>query len=78
MLFRSDPLKDATAAETRLRLNLTTLAEECAADGKDWQEVLGQKAAEAAELARLGLPDPAAPPPAAPSPADPAEVPTDA
>lgn len=72
-----DPLKDATATETRLRLHLTTLAEECAADGKDWQEVLGQRAAEAAELARLGLPDPTAPAPAPPPAPPPAPAPAE-
>lgn len=56
-----DPLKDANATETRLRLNLTTLAEECAADGKDWQEVLEQRAAEREQADSLGLtPEPAA------------------
>ena len=67
-----DPAKDAGATESRLGLNLTTLAEECAAEGKDWREVLTQRAAEKAELDRLGLTPPAPAPATAPEeePAD--------
>jgi len=50
-----DPLKDTSAIELRLQLNLTTLAEECAAEGKDWREVLKQRAAEKAFMKELGL-----------------------
>jgi lambda family phage portal protein len=71
-----DPNKEAQAAQLRLELNLTTLAEECAADGKDWVEVLHQRAKEVELAKALGL-TPAATKPAAP-PTVPAEVPADA
>lgn len=57
-----DPLKDATAAETRLSLGLSTLAEEAASEGKDWEEQLEQQARELARRAELGIPAPGAAP----------------
>lgn len=69
-----DPNKDAAAAETRLSLGLTTLAEEAAAEGKDWEEQLEQQARELARRAELGIPapgaSPAVPPPQEEQPAD--------
>lgn len=62
-----DPLKEASASEKRLALHLTTLAEECAADGKDWREVLKQRAAEKRYMDELGLTPPAPPPDPAPA-----------
>lgn len=41
-----DPLKEAQAAEKRLELGLTTLEEECAEQGGDWEENLEQRARE--------------------------------
>lgn len=56
-----DPQKEATATQTKLSIGLTTLREECAAQGKDWEEVLAQRLYEEkreAELrAELGLPE---------------------
>lgn len=53
-----DPLKDATAAEMRLKLGLSTLAEEAASEGKDWEEQIEQQARELARRAELGIPAP--------------------
>lgn len=50
-----DPLKDATAIEARLRLGLTTLSEECAAEGKNWRDVVDQQAVEKAYMKSKGL-----------------------
>jgi lambda family phage portal protein len=48
-----DPAKDAAAVESRLAMNLTTLSEECAAEGKDWEEVLEQRYREKAREKEL-------------------------
>lgn len=50
-----DPMKEAAAAEIRLRSGLTTLADEYASSGKDWQEQLQQRAAEVSLSESLGL-----------------------
>lgn len=56
-----DPLKEANAQAVRLQSKTTTLAEECGADGKDWQKTLRQKIYEEATEQKLrkayGLPD---------------------
>jgi len=41
-----DPLKEAQAAELRMRLNISTLEDECAEQGADWQDKLTQRARE--------------------------------
>lgn len=51
-----DPLKEADAVARRLELNLTTLEDECAAQGADYDEVLQQRAREARRMKELGLP----------------------
>jgi lambda family phage portal protein len=48
-----DPQKDAAAVESRLAMSLTTLMEECAAEGKDWEEVLEQRFREKAREKEL-------------------------
>jgi lambda family phage portal protein len=48
-----DPQKDAAAVQSRLDMNLTTLSEECASEGKDWEEVLEQRARELARIKEL-------------------------
>lgn len=61
-----DPVKEAQAAEKRLVLGLSTLADECAEQGADWEDVQQQRAREARVLKQLGLPPvgtPAAQPP---------------
>ena len=52
-----DPTKEADAQSIRLQNNTTTLADECAAVGRDWREVLKQRAAEKALCDELGLVD---------------------
>ena len=53
-----DPTKEATAQETRLRIGLTTLADEWAAEGYDWREKADQQAIERAYYAERGIPYP--------------------
>jgi len=62
-----DPVKEADAQSIRLGNNTTTLADECASVGRDWREVLRQRAAEKALMQSLGIDEPA-PKPAAPQP----------
>ena len=50
-----DPAKEATAAQVRLATGLTTLADEYAAQGKDWESQLRQRASEYALMQELGL-----------------------
>jgi lambda family phage portal protein len=50
-----DPMKDAQAAQALLDANLTDLAEQCAARGRRWDQVLRQRAREMALMAELGL-----------------------
>jgi lambda family phage portal protein len=53
-----DPLKEASAAEKRMAISVSTLEDECAEQGRDWREVLEQLAIEKAERDRLGLTPP--------------------
>lgn len=50
-----DPMKEAQAAGERMRLNISNLEDECAEQGKDWQEVLEQAAAEREYAESLGI-----------------------
>ena len=50
-----DPSKERSASELGLQINTTTLADECAKDGKDWEQVARQRARENKLLAELGL-----------------------
>lgn len=50
-----DPVKEAKASELRLNIGLSTLEEECAAQGLDWEEVLEQRAREQSKSEALGL-----------------------
>lgn len=50
-----DPLKEAQAVAARLEAGITTLEQECARLGLDWEEVLDQRARENERLAALGL-----------------------
>lgn len=61
-----DPVKEANASETRLRIGITTLEDECAEQGADWEEVAEQRAREKAKLDELGLDQAATLPDAAP------------
>ena len=51
-----DPGKEATAQEKRLANNTTTLAAECAKDGRDYMSVLHQRAKEIKLMKALGIP----------------------
>ncbi|AIF52009.1 phage portal protein [Pelosinus sp. UFO1] len=50
-----DPLKEVNASKEELKAGITTLAEVCGTQGKDWQEVLEQAATEKAMAEELGL-----------------------
>lgn len=50
-----DPVKEADASVIRINANLSTLEQECAEQGLDWEEVLEQRAAEIAYMKKLGL-----------------------
>ena len=52
-----DPAKEASAQEKRLKNNTTTLADEYAKQGKDWEVQLRQRAKEKQLMAQLGLTD---------------------
>lgn len=54
-----DPVKEAQASQIRMDSGLSTLADECAEQGLDWEEVLEQRAIERARMAELGLLEPA-------------------
>ena len=51
-----DPSKESKAQETRLANNTTTLAAECAKDGRDYLSVLRQRAKEVKLMRELGIP----------------------
>lgn len=51
-----DPVKETTAMQGRLDSYTTTLSDECARLGKDWELVLEQRARELARARELGLP----------------------
>ena len=51
-----DPSKEASAQEKRLSNNTTTLAAECAKDGRDYMSVLHQRAKEIKLMKELGIP----------------------
>ncbi|MFW6335816.1 MAG: phage portal protein [Phycisphaeraceae bacterium] len=67
-----DPVKEAQAQEKRLASNTTTLAEEYARQGMDWEEQLMQRARERQLIRQLAMQDEAgaARQPAAPEPDD--------
>lgn len=53
-----DPLKEVKAYETALNNNITTMADVCASQGKDYEEVLKQRAREEKLRKKLGLENP--------------------
>lgn len=57
-----DPVKEADAAEKRMKSGLSTLEMECAEQGLDWEDVLEQRALEIQRCKELGLPNPYAGP----------------
>ncbi|MFW6021661.1 MAG: phage portal protein, partial [Guyparkeria sp.] len=52
-----DPVKEAQGAQIRMDAGLSTLEDECAEQGLDWEEVLEQRARERNRMAELGLLD---------------------
>ena len=78
-----DPVKEVNSSKLAIEGRLSTLADECAAQGRDWEDVLAQQKREQDRRQELGLLDPVAPTGAAaivaPAPAapgtDPAEDP---
>jgi capsid protein len=50
-----DPLKEANAQATRLQNHTTTLAEEFAKRGRDWEAELRQRSKELTLMRELGL-----------------------
>ncbi len=50
-----DPLKEASSQATRLTNHTTTLANEYAKQGRDWESELRQRAKELQLMAELGL-----------------------
>jgi lambda family phage portal protein len=58
-----DPTKEAEAAQIRMDTFTSTLEEECAEQGRDWEEVLEQRAVEVARMKELNLESPLTPRP---------------
>lgn len=50
-----DPLKEAEASKMRMDIFVSTLEDECAEQGKDWEDVLEQAAEEEARFKELNL-----------------------
>lgn len=50
-----DPVREAQAAQLRMAIGISTLQDECGDQGKDWEEVLEQRAAEQARMRALDL-----------------------
>jgi lambda family phage portal protein len=65
-----DPAKEATAQATRLTNHTTTLADEYARRGQDWEAQLRQRAKELALMSELGLPLAQALPPPSSNPSE--------
>lgn len=57
-----DPVKEVQAAKLRMEAGISTLEDECAEQGTDWEEVLEQQAEERETRLELGLPEPGAVP----------------
>lgn len=55
-----DPVKEIVAAKLEEDYDYATLADQCAAQGRDWEDVLEQKAREMKKRQELGLPMPLA------------------
>jgi lambda family phage portal protein len=53
-----DPVKEAEAARIRMENGLSTLEDEAAEQGRDYQEIIAQRARERREWAAAGLPEP--------------------
>jgi lambda family phage portal protein len=58
-----DPTKEAEAAQIRMDTFTSTLEDECAEQGRDWEDVLEQRALEVARMKELDLESPLTPRP---------------
>lgn len=58
-----DPLKEAQASKLRMEMGVSTLEQECAEQGNDWEEVLQQRGRERELALSLGMEGIHAPPP---------------
>jgi lambda family phage portal protein len=54
----ADDYKSALASKVRLETGVSSLSDECAEYGRDWEETASQRARELAMLGSLGLPNP--------------------
>jgi lambda family phage portal protein len=70
-----DPVKEAEAAQIRMNSFISTLEDECAEQGQDYNDVLDQRALEIARMKELDLYVAPPPPLAMGSPAEPEETP---
>lgn len=70
-----DPAKEVSATRDAVEGNLTTLADECAARGLDWEDVLRQRARESRLATELGVAPPERSPGGPPQPGEEEEVP---
>lgn len=52
-----DPLKEAQASDTRMKMGMSTLEQECAEQGDDWEDVLIQRSRERSFALSLGMSD---------------------
>ncbi len=52
-----DPLKEVKASREAIAGNISSLADEAAGQGKDWEEILEQRAREEQKRKELGLPE---------------------
>ena len=50
-----DPVKEAQACQLRMEIGLSTLENECASQGLDWEEVVEQRVREKNKLKEMGL-----------------------
>lgn len=69
-----DPVKEVNSSTLAIEGGLSTLADECAAQGRDWEDVMTQQKREQDRRKELGL---AAPAPKASSPGQPAAPPAE-
>lgn len=53
-----DPVREVEAASRRIETGISTLEDECAEQGKDWEEVLEQRVRELTKIKELGLAPP--------------------
>jgi capsid protein len=50
-----DPVKEISASQSAIEVGVSTLSDEAAAQGRDWEEVLEQQAREKQRRLELGL-----------------------